>query len=76
MNAGSEMGQDTFFLTTAIDYVNSAPHLGTAYEKIAADAIARFKRAIGQDTYFLMGNDEHSRNVEKEAVAKGLDPQD
>jgi methionyl-tRNA synthetase len=65
---------DSFYLTTAIDYVNSEPHIGTAYEKIAADAISRFKRLQGYDTYFLMGNDEHSLNVFKEARAKGLDP--
>ena len=52
-----------FFLTTAIDYVNSRPHLGTAYEKITADVIARYKRLCGVDTYFMMGNDEHSQNV-------------
>ena len=52
-----------FYLTTAIDYVNSRPHLGTAYEKIAADVIARYKRLCGIDTRFLMGNDEHSQNV-------------
>ena len=39
-----------FYLTTAIDYVNNLPHLGTAYEKIAADAIARYKRMAGFDT--------------------------
>ncbi|MBN1504107.1 MAG: class I tRNA ligase family protein [Candidatus Eisenbacteria bacterium] len=69
------MGTDTFFVTTAIDYVNDVPHLGTAYEKIAADAIARYRRLRGDDTYFLMGNDEHSTNVEKAASAKGMDPQ-
>ena len=63
-----------FYLTTAIDYVNNLPHLGTAYEKIAADAIARYKRMAGFDTRFLMGNDEHSTNVEKAAREKGLDP--
>jgi methionyl-tRNA synthetase len=63
-----------FYITTAIDYVNSAPHIGTAYEKIAADAIARYKRLAGFDTRFLMGNDEHSTNVEKAAREKGLDP--
>jgi methionyl-tRNA synthetase len=66
----------SFYLTTAIDYVNSEPHIGTAYEKIAADAISRFKRLQGYDTYFLMGNDEHSLNVFKEARAKNLDPQE
>jgi len=63
-----------FFLTTAIDYVNSRPHLGTAYEKIEADVIARYKRLCGLDTLFLMGNDEHSQNVYKSAVEQGLDP--
>src|SRR5919109_4727332 len=62
-------GQDMkFFLTTAIDYVNSKPHLGTAYEKITADVIARYKRLAGFDTRFLMGNDEHSQNVFKKAA--------
>ena len=63
-----------FFLTTAIDYVNSRPHLGTAYEKICADVIARYKRLCGFDTRFLMGNDEHSQNVFKKASEEGLDP--
>jgi methionyl-tRNA synthetase len=63
-----------FFLTTAIDYVNSRPHLGTAYEKIAADVIARYKRLCGVDTRFLMGNDEHSQNVLRKAGEEGLDP--
>ena len=63
-----------FYLTTAIDYVNSRPHLGTAYEKITADVIARHKRLCGHETYFLMGNDEHSQNVYKRAVERGLDP--
>jgi methionyl-tRNA synthetase len=63
-----------FFLTTAIDYVNSRPHLGTAYEKICADVVARYKRLCGFDTRFLMGNDEHSQNVYKQAMDQGLNP--
>ena len=63
-----------FYLTTAIDYVNSRPHLGTAYEKITADVIARYKRLSGVETQFLMGNDEHSQNVYKRALERGLDP--
>ena len=63
-----------FYITTAIDYVNSRPHLGTAYEKVCADVIARYKRLSGVDTYFLMGNDEHSQNVYKSATEQGLDP--
>ena len=46
-----------YFLTTAIDYVNSRPHLGTAYEKITADIIARYRRLAGYDTRFVMGNE-------------------
>jgi methionyl-tRNA synthetase len=63
-----------FYLTTAIDYVNSRPHLGTAYEKITADVIARYKRLAGFDTLFVMGNDEHSQNVYRRAREEGLDP--
>jgi len=63
-----------FFLTTAIDYVNSRPHLGTAYEKITADVIARYKRLSGVETHFLMGNDEHSQNVYRRALEQGLEP--
>src|SRR5260370_7511187 len=63
-----------FYLTTAIDYVNSRPHLGTAYEKITADCIARYKRLAGFETRFVMGNDEHSQNVFRRAKEAGLDP--
>ncbi len=63
-----------FYITTAIDYVNSRPHVGTAYEKIAADAIARYRRLAGDDTFFAMGTDEHSLNVQREAERRGLAP--
>ena len=63
-----------FYLTTAIDYVNSRPHLGTAYEKVTADAIARYRRLCGLSTRFVMGNDEHSQNVFQRAAELGLDP--
>ena len=63
-----------FYITTAIDYVNASPHIGTAYEKIAADFIARSHRLLGYDTRFLMGNDEHSVNVARAAAAQGLSP--
>ena len=63
-----------FFLTTAIDFVNSRPHLGTAYEKITADIIARYRRLAGFETHFLMGNDEHSQNVFRKAAEQGKDP--
>ena len=67
---------DKFYLTTAIDYVNSLPHLGTAYEKICADIIVKYMRLRGSDTYFSMGNDEHSQNVFRAAAARGEAPQD
>jgi methionyl-tRNA synthetase len=54
--------------------VNALPHLGTAYEKIGADAIARYHRLAGDDVFFLMGNDEHSQNVAAAATREGLDP--
>ncbi len=63
-----------FYLTTAIDYVNSRPHLGTAYEKITADVIARYHRLRGDRTHFVMGNDEHSQNVYRRAVELGESP--
>ena len=65
-----------FFLTTAIDYVNAEPHLGHAYEKIAADVIARFHRLAGDDTFFLTGTDEHSLNVARRAQEEGLTPKE
>jgi len=63
-----------FYLTTAIDYANSRPHLGTAYEKIAADVLVRYKRLAGFDVHFVMGNDEHSQNVFRKAKELGEDP--
>ncbi|MBV8878814.1 MAG: methionine--tRNA ligase [Planctomycetaceae bacterium] len=63
-----------FFVTTAIDYVNSAPHVGTSYEKILADVLARWRRLKGDDVYFLMGNDEHSQQVADRAQKEGLTP--
>ncbi len=63
-----------FYITTAIDYVNDNPHLGTAYEKVIADVIARYKTLMGFRTRFLMGNDEHSHNVERRANELGMNP--
>ncbi|MGD9896510.1 MAG: class I tRNA ligase family protein [Candidatus Methylacidiphilaceae bacterium] len=65
-----------FFLTTAIDYVNGAPHLGHAYEKTLADALARYQRLRGRSVFFLSGVDEHGQKVQQSARALGLDPQE
>lgn len=62
------------YITTAIDYVNSIPHIGTAYEKIGADVMTRFWRFLGDEVILQMGNDEHSANVQKSAIAQNLAP--
>ena len=62
-----------FFLTTAIDYPNSRPHIGTAFEKIGADVQARYRRMEGHEVFFLMGNDENTVKVAKEAARLGQD---
>src|SRR5437588_8892397 len=66
---------DKFFLTTAIDYPNSRPHIGTAFEKIGADVQARYRRMQGCRVFFLMGNDENTTKVSKRAVELGLETQ-
>jgi len=63
-----------FYLTTAIDYPNSRPHIGTAFEKLGADVQARYRRMQGFDVHFLMGNDENTVKVSKRAAELGLDP--
>lgn len=67
--------QDKFYITTAISYVNAPPHLGHALEFIQADAIARYKRLMGVDTYFLTGTDEHGVKVYNTAKKKGMETQ-
>jgi methionyl-tRNA synthetase len=61
-----------FYVTTAIDYPNGAPHIGHAYEKVATDAIARFKRLDGFDVRFLTGTDEHGLKMAEAAAAEGI----
>ena len=65
-----------FFLTTAIDYPNSRPHIGTAFEKIGADVQARYRRMEGFDVFFLMGNDENTIKVAKRAAELNREPKD
>ncbi len=64
-----------FYITTAIDYVNGQPHLGHAYEKIITDVIARARRSLGQEVFFLTGLDEHGQKVQQAAQADGKTPQ-
>jgi methionyl-tRNA synthetase len=65
-----------FYLTTAIDYPNSRPHIGTAFEKVGADVQARYRRMEGFDVHFLMGNDENTIKVAKRAAELGRSPKE
>jgi methionyl-tRNA synthetase len=63
-----------FFITTAIDYTNSPPHVGHAYEKVLADVIARYHRLKGQKVFFLTGVDQHGQKVQQSAAKAGVPP--
>jgi methionyl-tRNA synthetase len=65
----------SFYITTAIDYVNGSPHLGHAYEKVLTDVIARFRRMMGDQVHFLTGVDEHGQKVQQSAKKRGIAPQ-
>jgi methionyl-tRNA synthetase len=65
---------DPFYITTAISYPNGPPHIGHAYEAIAADVIARFQRAQGRDVRFQTGTDEHGLKMAQAARAEGVEP--
>ncbi|AAD36162.1 methionyl-tRNA synthetase [Thermotoga maritima MSB8] len=65
-----------FYITTPIYYVNSEPHIGSAYTTIVADIIARYKRFMGYDVFFLTGTDEHGQKVLQAAQQAGKDPQE
>ncbi len=65
----------SFYITTAIDYVNGSPHLGHAYEKVLTDVIARFRRQMGDRVHFLTGVDEHGQKVQASAKKRGIPPQ-
>ncbi len=64
-----------FYITTAIDYLNGEPHLGHAYEKVVSDVIARARRSLGKEVFFLTGLDEHGQKVQQAALAQGKNPQ-
>src|SRR6201986_825681 len=66
----------SYYITTAISYVNGAPHLGHAYEAIATDVLARHMRQRGEDVFFLTGTDEHGEPVADAAKALGLEPKE
>ena len=70
------MAAKTYYITTAISYPNGAPHIGHAYEVVAADAIARFKRIDGYDVFFMTGTDEHGLKVQQTARKNGVTPKE
>lgn len=72
----SNQSSRSYTITTAISYVNGAPHLGHAYEAILTDAIARFRRLQGREVLFMTGTDEHGEKVAHTARAAGVAPQD
>jgi methionyl-tRNA synthetase len=61
-----------YYITTAISYPNGPPHIGHAYEVVATDAIARFKRLDGYDVFFLTGTDEHGSKIQQTAAKEGM----
>ena len=65
---------ERFYVTTPIYYVNDAPHIGHAYPTVIADALARWHRLLGDDTFFLTGTDEHGLKVAQSAEAAGVTP--
>ncbi len=64
----------TFYITTAIDYTNSPPHIGHAYEKVLADVIARYHRLKGEKVFYLTGVDQHGQKVQQSAAKAGVPP--
>jgi methionyl-tRNA synthetase len=70
------MSDQVFYVTSSIPYVNAEPHVGTAYEIIACDLLARYHRLRGEQVFFLTGTDEHSLNVARSSAELGITPQE
>jgi len=64
-----------FYVTTPIYYVNDVPHIGHAYTTILADVLARYRRGLGQEVFFLTGTDEHGQKAQDAAAKRGISPQ-
>ena len=67
--------QEKFYITTAITYTSRKPHIGNTYEIVLSDAVARYKKMLGYDVYFLTGTDEHGQKIQLEAEKQGIEPQ-
>lgn len=70
------MSKEKFYISTAIAYTSSKPHIGNTYEIVLADAIARYKRLCGFDVYFQTGTDEHGEKIELKAKEAGISPKE
>ncbi len=70
------MNRGKFYITTAIAYTSRKPHIGNTYEVVLTDAIARFKRYLGYDVFFLTGTDEHGQKIQELAEKAGITPQE
>ena len=70
------MKKERFYISTAIAYASSKPHIGNTYEIVLADVIARYKRLCGYDVYFQTGTDEHGQKIEDKAKEAGITPQE
>ena len=70
------MEKKKFYLTTAIAYTSSKPHIGNIYEFILADAIVRYKKKNGYDTYFMTGTDEHGQKIQQKAESLNISPKE
>ena len=66
------MSKPKYYISTAIAYTSSRPHIGNTYEIVLADSIARYKRMEGYDVYFQTGTDEHGQKIEEKANAAGI----
>ena len=66
------MTRNAYYITTAISYPNGEPHIGHAYEMVATDAIARWRRLEGREVFFLTGTDEHGLKMVQTAQREGL----
>ena len=70
------MDKKKYYISTAIAYTSSKPHIGNTYEIVLADAIARYKRLEGYDVYLQTGTDEHGEKIQQKALEKGVTPQE
>lgn len=70
------MEKEKFYITTAIAYTSRKPHIGNTYEVVLTDAIARYKKMMGYDVFFLTGTDEHGQKIQEEAEKAGVTPKE